>query len=277
VTLQTLDLNLRLTVGDLAGRSVQEVAPTVRFLRQLRKPMRFGLAIPGKDTNQLVEVESSEPLLEPELAALLESLSRVSAAVGADDMRVPEKVTAVEQDSITKADRLIAGDVVHHTWKDMTVVAPADEAQQLLEDPLRGQVSIDVRMPFEVRVGERKLTIDDRWLRVRSAVVKRVQEGQVVSSDSPIRELHLVPGYSDEALSKIGEFPPHGSEGPYGGRQADALRPYFGKWVATRDLDVIAHADSLEALLLKLQSDALRPDAVVKVPERGDVDVASLR
>lgn len=279
LNLRTLDLNLQLSIGDLVGLSVKDIAPTVRLLRELRKPMLFGLAIPGKRVRneQLVEVQSSESLIESELALLLESLCRVSDAVGVKDMRVPDRVTAAEQDSIIKADRLLSGDIVHHTWKDMTVVAPVEEAQELLDGPLSGQASLDIRMPFEVWIGDRTLTLDDRWLRVRSAVVSNAQEARHGDSKTRKRELHLVPGYSDQALSKIGEFPPHGAEGPHGGRQADALRPYIGKWVGTRNLDVIAHAGTLEGLLSKLQSEGLHADAVVKVPERGDVDVAGLR
>lgn len=50
------------------------------------------------------------------------------------------------------------------------------------------------------------------------------------------------------------------------GIQTEAFEQYAGKWVAVRDGDVVAAADSLEEL--RANPDVRREDAVFVVPER---------
>jgi hypothetical protein len=54
--------------------------------------------------------------------------------------------------------------------------------------------------------------------------------------------------------------------GPYRGAEADLLRPFAGKWVAQRDLDVLVAADTPYAVLEWLEEHNQRADAMFRVP-----------
>jgi hypothetical protein len=66
----------------------------------------------------------------------------------------------------------------------------------------------------------------------------------------------------------------HHREGPYGGRQAAALAPYMGKWVALGGpLDVLVAADTPEEVLAWLARHNQRASGgMFRVP-RADEDV----
>lgn len=53
---------------------------------------------------------------------------------------------------------------------------------------------------------------------------------------------------------------------PTGGREADALRPFVGQWVAQRDLEVLVAADTPQAVLAWLERYGQRADAMFRVP-----------
>jgi hypothetical protein len=57
-----------------------------------------------------------------------------------------------------------------------------------------------------------------------------------------------------------------GRPGPHGGREADALRPFLGRWVAQRGLDVLVAADTPEAVLAWLERHNEKADAMFRVP-----------
>jgi hypothetical protein len=57
-------------------------------------------------------------------------------------------------------------------------------------------------------------------------------------------------------------------EGPHGGREADLLRPYMGRWVAQRDLEVLVAADTPGAVLEWLERHNQSADAMFRVPTR---------
>ncbi|MGH9200779.1 MAG: DUF5678 domain-containing protein [Vicinamibacterales bacterium] len=275
----TGELKINLRFGDLAGRSLADAAGAARFLQALRAPTKLGLTIPGKEmrSEYLMAVSLTEPILDPEIVESIEALDRVVAAAGGGDFNVPDRLTASEWDAVSKADRLLAGDIVHHSWNEMTLHATAQAAKEMLDGVLSGQAAIDLNVPLEVKVGESAFSISDRWMRVRSALATNKDDARSQAETDEMVEIHLVPGRSDQALSKLGDFPPRGSAGPFGGRQAEALRPFVGQWVATRDFEVVAHAPSLEELLEELRSSGQKADAVVKVPTRGDLDVAGPR
>jgi len=65
---------------------------------------------------------------------------------------------------------------------------------------------------------------------------------------------------------------PVGAEGsgPHGGREAEVLRPYRGRWVAQRGLEVLIAADSPQAVLAWLDRHGQRADAMFLVPDRED-------
>ncbi|SRR6266536_4280041 len=60
--------------------------------------------------------------------------------------------------------------------------------------------------------------------------------------------------------------PPPGRPGPHGGREADLLRPFRGRWVAQRGLDVLVAADTPEAVLAWLERHNQHADAMFRVP-----------
>ncbi|HYU58225.1 MAG TPA: hypothetical protein VEO00_09280 [Actinomycetota bacterium] len=54
--------------------------------------------------------------------------------------------------------------------------------------------------------------------------------------------------------------------GPYRGREADLLRPFMGRWVAQRGLEILVDADSPQEVLAWLERHRQRADAVFRVP-----------
>jgi hypothetical protein len=54
--------------------------------------------------------------------------------------------------------------------------------------------------------------------------------------------------------------------GPHRGREADALRPFAGRWVAQRGLEVLVAADTPEAVLEWLERHNQQADAMFHVP-----------
>lgn len=59
---------------------------------------------------------------------------------------------------------------------------------------------------------------------------------------------------------------PERRSGPHGGREAEALRPFAGQWVAQRDLEVLVAADTPEAVLSWLERFDQQADAMFRVP-----------
>jgi hypothetical protein len=54
---------------------------------------------------------------------------------------------------------------------------------------------------------------------------------------------------------------------PQGGREAEILRPYMGKWVAQRRLEVLVAADTPQEVLAWLERHDQYADAMFRVPE----------
>lgn len=59
---------------------------------------------------------------------------------------------------------------------------------------------------------------------------------------------------------------PGSGVGPHGGREAEALRPYAGRWVAQRGIEVLVAADAPEAVLAWLERHNQNADAMFRVP-----------
>lgn len=53
---------------------------------------------------------------------------------------------------------------------------------------------------------------------------------------------------------------------PYGGRQAEALRPHIGKWVAIRGPEVLIAGDSFEEVYRWLEEHGEQADGMFRVP-----------
>lgn len=77
-------------------------------------------------------------------------------------------------------------------------------------------------------------------------------------------------GYTVGRRSQASEVSTPGRQGPHGGREADLLRPFAGQWVAQRGLEVIAAADSPQAVLQWLERNDQRADAMFLVPDDAD-------
>ncbi|MFN8232353.1 MAG: hypothetical protein U0V56_02335 [Actinomycetota bacterium] len=54
--------------------------------------------------------------------------------------------------------------------------------------------------------------------------------------------------------------------GPHLGREADLLRPFVGRWVAQRGLEILVAADTPQAVLAWLERYGQRADAMFRVP-----------
>lgn len=60
--------------------------------------------------------------------------------------------------------------------------------------------------------------------------------------------------------------PSPGRRGPHGGREADLLRPFAGRWVAQRGFEVLVAADTPHAVLQWLERNNQQADAMFRVP-----------
>lgn len=54
--------------------------------------------------------------------------------------------------------------------------------------------------------------------------------------------------------------------GPHRGREAEALRPFAGRWVAQKGIDVLVSADTPQAVLQWLEHHNQQADAMFRVP-----------
>lgn len=87
-------------------------------------------------------------------------------------------------------------------------------------------------------------------------------------------------GFAAHRLSRGSVGPADPRPGPHGGREADALTPYIGQWVAQHGLDVLV-ADPDPAVVVRwLRQHNLAADAVFRVPgdatQAGSATVTSL-
>jgi hypothetical protein len=78
------------------------------------------------------------------------------------------------------------------------------------------------------------------------------------------------------AVGRRGDSPPRQTDDarrdwPHGGREADLLRPYMGRWVAQRGLEVVVAADTPEEVASWLVAHDVKADSMFRVPvdERG--------
>ena len=58
--------------------------------------------------------------------------------------------------------------------------------------------------------------------------------------------------------------------GPHGGAEAELLRPFIGKWVAQRGLEVLVAADTPQEVVRWLHRHEVQADGVFRVPEHPD-------
>lgn len=61
---------------------------------------------------------------------------------------------------------------------------------------------------------------------------------------------------------------PQAEVGPHGDAEAEALRPYVGKWVAQKGIDVVVAADTPEEVFEWLHRHDVYADGMFRVPER---------
>lgn len=83
-----------------------------------------------------------------------------------------------------------------------------------------------------------------------------------------LRRLGFVAGRKPETAAT----PAPSRLGPHGGAEAEALRPYIGKWVAQKGLDVLVAADTPEEVLEWLERHDMYADGLFRVPTDPDVD-----
>jgi hypothetical protein len=73
-------------------------------------------------------------------------------------------------------------------------------------------------------------------------------------------------GFTVGRRSQAAGAGPPGRPGPHGGREADLLRPFVGRWVAQRGLEVLIAADTPQAVLQWLERNNQQADAMFRVP-----------
>lgn len=72
--------------------------------------------------------------------------------------------------------------------------------------------------------------------------------------------------------------PQHRHDWPQGGREAAALRPHQGRWIAQRGLEVLVAADTPQEVVAWLNRHGQRDAEVFRVPSReSDADSTALR
>lgn len=73
-------------------------------------------------------------------------------------------------------------------------------------------------------------------------------------------------GFTVGRRSRESMPPSSDRRGPHRGREADLLRPFAGRWVAQRGLEVIVAADTPQAVLGWLERHNQQADAMFRVP-----------
>ncbi len=73
-------------------------------------------------------------------------------------------------------------------------------------------------------------------------------------------------GFTVGRRSRDAARPTSGRPGPHHGREADALRPFAGRWVAQRGLEVLVAAETPQAVLAWLERHNQQADAMFRVP-----------
>jgi hypothetical protein len=140
------------------------------------------------------------------------------------------------------------------------------------------------------KIAERQFTfeIDDVERRLHDVLPEPLGEHFVVVAGRrfpPKQVIGLVTGLdradfnthqARRILSRLGftvgrrsrEVPPDLSPrpGPHHGREADLLRPFAGRWVAQRGLEVLVAADTPQAVLRWLERNCQHADAMFRVP-----------
>lgn len=67
-------------------------------------------------------------------------------------------------------------------------------------------------------------------------------------------------------IRNAASLPSRPMEGPHGGREAEALRPFVGKWVAQKGIEVLVAADTPEEVLRWLEEHNQWADGMFRVP-----------
>jgi hypothetical protein len=73
-------------------------------------------------------------------------------------------------------------------------------------------------------------------------------------------------GFSVGRKSSEKPRPSPGGSGPHRGAEADALRPFAGKWVAQKGIDVLVAAETPQDVLSWLERHDVQADAMFRVP-----------
>jgi hypothetical protein len=145
-------------------------------------------------------------------------------------------------------------------------------------------------MQVQARIADREFTIDAAEVerRLRRAMPEPLGDHYVVVGGRrfpPKQAISLVTGLdradfnthqARRILSRLGftvgrrSQPPTGASprrpGPHGGREADLLRPFAGRWVAQQGLEVLVAADSPGEVLAWLERHNQKADAMFRVP-----------
>ncbi len=105
---------------------------------------------------------------------------------------------------------------------------------------------------------------------------RRFPPKQVISLVTGLDRADFNSHQARRILSRLGftvgrrshESPPASPDrpGPHHGREADLLRPFAGRWVAQRGLEVLVAADTPQAVLAWLERHNQRADAMFRVP-----------
>ncbi|HYU58927.1 MAG TPA: hypothetical protein VEO00_12900 [Actinomycetota bacterium] len=115
--------------------------------------------------------------------------------------------------------------------------------------------------------------LDDHYVVVAG---RRFPPKQVISLMTDLDRADFNTHQARRILSRLGftvgrrsreSTPPSRRPGPHGGREADLLRPFRGRWVAQRGLEVLVAADTPQPVLAWLERHNQQADAMFRVPD----------
>jgi hypothetical protein len=104
---------------------------------------------------------------------------------------------------------------------------------------------------------------------------KRFPPKQVISLMTGLDRADFNTHQARRLLSRLGftvgrrsrvSTPPSRRPGPHGGREADVLRPFRGRWLAQRGLEVLVAADTAQAVFAWLERHNQQADVMFRVP-----------
>jgi hypothetical protein len=189
----SFDGSLSISAGSWSGASPSLVCPAVQFLGQLRAPNSLRIAPEfGPPSGDLFGVVSEDPIATDEGVALIEALAELQMRLD-PDLVVPDldRLTRSDYLAITRAGRLLRGEVVREEWSSHTVTMTLSGPLP----PTDGPCQIAISGTQSLQIGGCTLTLEPVTMVFLAATLSEAggDAGESV-------EVHLTPALGNSSM-----------------------------------------------------------------------------